>query len=853
MSNLVQVKVSAEPITAFLTALHPPGSVFEVRAFGCSGKSPAYNGWTGNAVSGYFNDIQKAVDAIMKLEECSHPEAIYTTLNSVNSSLLARADNRLIGRPKTTTADKDVSILGHLLLDFDPIRASGISSTEDELKKALELRSRVINYLESEYGVRPLLTGMSGNGGHAIYRLPEQLPNTPDNVELLKQVLTSLSIQFANDSVEIDRSVFNPSRITKIFGTTARKGENVTDRPHRLSQFDCEQFSDTSFSLDKLKNIAGQTPKDPKAPTLKSTNTDSGTLNVEAYCANYGIETIGKKQHGDATLYLLKECVFDPSHTKKEAGIGQQPSGALFYKCFHNSCRDRTWRGARTAISGEDSLEQFIDGGRPQDGKKNQVTLLTASILQLEGTELFHNGNDGFVTFYRDGIFETWPLQSEELRNWISFSFYKSHGKVPSANTINDAVSTLQGKALFEGPEKKVHVRCAEYEGDYYLDLCNDAWQVIRVTSEGWEVINKSPVKFRRTSSMRPLPLPDKNHAIADICDELIEYLNIRRDDIELIVVWLIDALRPDTAYPVLELTGEQGSAKSTTQSNLHDCIDPNEVNLRTAPLKTEDIYVGAVNNHINSYNNISYLSAALQDAFCSLSTGGGYASRTLYTNLDETTGDIKRPVIFNGISSVITAPDLLDRTIQLSLPPIPPDRRQTEAVLKKEFATVLPKLLGVILDAFSKTLKELPNIQLAELPRMADFAILGEAAAKALGWRISFIDTFYKNRERALLHSIDSSPVISRLIEYFGRKGSLRANGEAKNIESIKYYGNYASLLHLLEPFYNNKGWPTSGKGLRNIIMRYEPALRIAGIRVAHDPIRKSDGYRVMIWREEE
>ena len=320
---------------------------------------------------------------------------------------------------------------------------------------------------------------------------------------------------------------------------------------------------------------------------------------------------------------------------------------------------------------------------------------------------------------------------------------------------------------------------------------------------------------------MMPLPLPQAGGSITD----LRKYLNVSEEsEFVLVVVWLLAALRNTGPYPLMVISGEQGSAKSTFATLLKKISDPNSSPLRTLQRDVRDLFISANNNHVLAYDNLSHLSPWISDALCRISTGGGFSTRQLHTDQDEMLFNSMRPVILNGIDDVVTRPDLADRSIVLTLDPIPEEKRRTEKELMAAFESELSGILGALLDALAHGLKKLPETHLDHLPRMADFALWGKACEGAFWAEGTFIDAYQDNYASTV-------------------ENVLEANDVASAVQSLldidlKWSGTATQLLQdcseeVSETVRKSYSWPKTPKAMSSQLRRTATFLRKAGIQV--------------------
>jgi hypothetical protein len=233
---------------------------------------------------------------------------------------------------------------------------------------------------------------------------------------------------------------------------------------------------------------------------------------------------------------------------------------------------------------------------------------------------------------------------------------------------------------------------------------------------------------------------------------------------------------------------------------------------------------IAATNGHVVALDNLSYLPPWLSDCLCRLASGGGFSTRTLYENDEETIFNAQRPIILTGIEQVGSRGDLIDRELLVSLLSIAEEDRQTEAVLWGEFEAARPTMLGVLLSVVSAAIRNLHTVQPVSRPRMADFAFWMVAAEAGLGWpKGTFLGAYTGNREEADHLAIESSEIGKMLLEMLEEEQEWTGT-------STELLNDLESRAGLLEKKQKPKGWPGNPRALSGSLKRLAPHLRKLG-----------------------
>lgn len=292
--------------------------------------------------SGYFKDIEGLIKSIERLEE-DPDEQIYFTLNCINDNCYGRSQSeKMEMNPKNTTKDNDVVGRKFVLIDLDPKRSTGVNSSEEELEYAHQKALEVHKYLKDN-GFNDMIVCMSGNGYHL--NIPCAISINPANDNLIRRFLLSLSMMFSDDKVEVDEKVFNPARICKLYGTTAKKGANIPSRPYRLSRILKYPNEIKPTDIEYFRKIADLYPDDEIKPNQYN-NYSKDKFDLVSFFNKHNIN-YKTQSVADGTKYIFDHCFFNDEHKGKDAVIFQRNNGAISYVCQHNSCNHYKWKDVR--------------------------------------------------------------------------------------------------------------------------------------------------------------------------------------------------------------------------------------------------------------------------------------------------------------------------------------------------------------------------------------------------------------------------------------------------------------------------------------------------------------------------
>jgi hypothetical protein len=411
---------------------------------------------------------------------------------------------------------------------------------------------------------------------------------------------------------------------------------------------------------------------------------------------------------------------------------------------------------------------------------------------------------------------------SDALRARLARAYRAETGRTPGGSALSDALNVLLGEAL-DAEAEPVHLRIARDGESIVIDLADAEGRAVVVRAGAWEVVERSPVLFRRTALTAAMPIPERGGSLA----ELRDLLNVTADTWPLVLGWLIAAMVPDIPHPILLLSGLQGTGKSCAARTLVLIFDPSAAPLRAEPRKLDDWQVAAAGSWAVAIDNLSAIAPWLADALCRAATGDGLVKRALFTDSELAVLSFRRVIILTSIDAGALRGDLGERLLLADLEPIRESERREEKEIDAAFAERLPRVFGALLDAVEAVLAKLPDVRLERRPRMADFGRL-LAACDAAGVTDGALPCYLSQGGRIAEEVVDSDPFGCAVVELIAKGGT--------------WEGTATDLLGALldDPAKLPHGWPPRN-GVSGRLKRLIPALKVQDVRVTFERVGQS------------
>ncbi len=151
--------------------------------------------------------------------------------------------------------------------------------------------------------------------------------------------------------------------------------------------------------------------------------------------------------------------------------------------------------------------------------RQNSVQILTRV---ASGARLFRSADGHACAQVRIGDrLEVYGLKSAGFRHWLIDEYMNGHAEPPSSWAIRRVVEVLEARARFTTGMPDIFVRVGQ-NGDgadtaYFLDLGDSTGRTVAIGPQGWSVVHRPGVHFRRPAGLLGLPVPARDGSIDSV------------------------------------------------------------------------------------------------------------------------------------------------------------------------------------------------------------------------------------------------------------------------------------------------------------------------------------------------
>ena len=518
---------------------------------------------------------------------------------------------------------------------------------------------------------------------------------------------------------------------------------------------------------------------------------------LKKFMDEYNLAYSSEKQITNGTLFVLNECPFcDGAHKDGAYIIHFTENKNVIAKCHHASCsgasfaklyknltgkeyqikkKGKTKKGGKSFEDDIKLIDQLIE-----DGKLDVVldkygnVLVRVESLGNQGRSTISLSDDSLEMYLQNIALKKRRLffdkdRYEHIVTYLSILAHQNNKIVPVYNRIfNDGSRII-----------------------YELDSANNKCVVI--DKNGIDINAEAGVFFHHNQYYRNQVEPDFD--ISNDYKELTrlvkKHFNLRHnDDVVLFTIYLVSCfLGTYINHPLLAISGQKGSGKSSFIKKFCDLVDPKHIELGSVPRNREDLALKISESLVTDFDNMSYLNKDISDLLCRAVTGGVDARRTLYMDKQQTIFDLKSIIVLDGIQLVIKEDDLLDRTLFFSLSRFKSDELMTEEELNKEFEKDKPKILGFCFALIYLALTDEEPVDRSKTLRMADFYVWAIRIGRAIGYKEgTIIRVLESNQKEANYETLMNDVTAQALLNYMEYKDevSMTVTSFYNNLKSV-------------------------------------------------------------------
>jgi hypothetical protein len=428
-------------------------------------------------------------------------------------------------------------------------------------------------------------------------------------------------------------------------------------------------------------------------------------------------------------------------------------------------------------------------------------------------------------------------LRAREFKTFLVKEYYTGTGEAVGTDAINAALNVLEAKAT-EAQRIKLAVRCnMDTERKLTIDLCNKQESAVVIDGNGWRVARLEVPTFRRYSHMLPMEIGDDS---ADLRD-FVRFWKLKDQADDVLMAGYIGHMFVSEIPKAIHVAiGPKGSTKTSSQRYIRQLADPSSIEDMTIGEKGNEFVQQLAHHYVPLFDNVSKLQPWQADGLCRAATGAGFSKRSLYTDDDDVTYRYTRSVLVNGVNTPTQRGDFLDRALLFEYARVPKGERLEDSEVKRRMAEWLPRLRKSIFDALAVAIRNLEQVRedVKEKPRMADFAVWGEAFCRAIGYApMEFYGRLMQKVDETSAIALENDVIADLLFKLFD-EGKGRQYLTAKD----RFEGTATELLKVLQHLNNDlsyvgeKELPASPESFGRRLGELEADLGELGIRVEKD-----------------